>query len=260
VSCARRFRSLIGLSLLLIAVGAANGFAAGTVSSTDLAITVTGSPTTQVFVPGSPFKDITWTMVVTNNGQLDDTNVTVSDPLPQGNTFVDSTTTQGTCTGGVSLDCSLGTLLAGDSVTVALVTTPTITGIQTNTPVVSGDLPETDPANNTATASVLVVACHGCFGPPSCVALLVKPKELTAGRLNTLHIRVRVNGKAARGVRVRIKGPGIRVLTHPSGRQGNITRTIKPTKAGIVVFRPVASRACKVVRSGVVGANIPVTG
>src|SRR5262245_47912589 len=95
---ARRSRSLIELTLLLIAVAAtvsavrpASGFAAATVASTDLQITITGSPATQDVAWDSPFKDVTWTMVVTNNGPLADTDVTVDDPMPVGAMYVRST-------------------------------------------------------------------------------------------------------------------------------------------------------------------------
>ena len=58
----------------------------------DLAITKSGSPATQDLGAGN----ITWTMVVTNNGPSTDTGVKISDPMPAGNTYVSSTTTQGT--------------------------------------------------------------------------------------------------------------------------------------------------------------------
>jgi uncharacterized repeat protein (TIGR01451 family) len=123
-------------------------------ATTDLQITKSGSPATQAV--GPPYLNITWTMVVTNNGPNADTNVQVHDPMPAGNTYVSSTTTKGSCTGGAVLICTLGTMQAGDQVTITLVTTPTITGLQTNTAVVTGDLPETSTANNTASASVMV--------------------------------------------------------------------------------------------------------
>src|SRR5439155_3361382 len=98
--------------------------------------------------------------VVTNNGSDADTNVMVGDPMPTGNIYVSSTTTRGTCTGGVMLSCSLGTLQVGDSVTIILVTKPTITGQQLNTATVVGQLQETTLLNNVASASVLVVGTH----------------------------------------------------------------------------------------------------
>jgi hypothetical protein len=63
------------------------------------------------------------------------------------------------------------------------------------------------------------------------------------------------------GVRVRIKGPGIMVTTKASNSKGSITKTIKPRKAGAVVFRPIASKSCATPRIGVTGVfTPPVTG
>ena len=209
---------------------------------TDLQITKTGSPAQQT-VTAHPYGNITWTIVVTNNGPLPDTNVTVGDPMPAGNTYVSSATTKGTCTGGVILSCNLGTLQVGDSVTIIVVTTPTVTGPQVNTAIVVGDMPETTLANNVASASVLVV---GVFPPPTCIALVVRAKQLHVGRLTKLHIKVTHNHKVVKGVRVRITGPGISVTTRPSNAKGMITKLIKPRKAGIVTFRPIAILACSV--------------
>jgi uncharacterized repeat protein (TIGR01451 family) len=225
---------------------------------TDLQITKTGSPAQQT-VTDHPYGNITWTMVVTNNGPLADTNVTVGDPMPAGNVYVSSTTTKGTCTGGVMLSCSLGTLQSGDSVTIILITTPTVTGEQTNTATVVGDLQETTYTNNVATASVLVV---GVTKPPSyCTALLVTPKQLYAGRATKMHITVINNHKLVRGVKVRITGPGVRVTTVASNANGKIVRQIKPKRAGIVTFRPIATKSCRTPLVGVTGVfTPPVTG
>ena len=74
----------------------------------DLSVTKSGSPATQDLGAGN----ITWTMVVTNNGPDADTNVVVSDPMPAGNTFVSATTTKGSCTGGPVLNCTIGPMAA----------------------------------------------------------------------------------------------------------------------------------------------------
>ena len=57
----------------------------------DLAITKAGSPATQDLGQGN----ITWTIVVTNNGPNADTGVTIADPMPAGNTFVSCDHDQG---------------------------------------------------------------------------------------------------------------------------------------------------------------------
>ena len=49
-------------------------------------------------------------------------------------------------------------MAAGEQVTITLVTTPSTAGTQTNMVTVSGDRPETNTANNTATATVQITA------------------------------------------------------------------------------------------------------
>jgi uncharacterized repeat protein (TIGR01451 family) len=223
----------------------------------DLSITKSGSPGTQELNPGS---QITWTMVVTNNGPSADTGVTVSDPMPAGNTYVSSTTTQGTCTGGAILSCTIGNMAAGASVTITLITTPSAVGAQTNTVAVSGNRPETNTGNNQATATVQVI---GTPTPPKpCIAVTrVTPKQLFVGRKTKVTIHVTQGGKVVKGIHVRIKGPKINLRTKASNSKGIVKQTLKMKKAGVLVFTPIASKACNTKRVGVTNVfTPPVTG
>jgi hypothetical protein len=182
--------------------------------------------------------------------------------MPAGNTYVSSTTTQGTCTGGAILNCNIGTMLAGAQVTITLVTTPSSTGTQTNTSVVSGDRPETTLANNTATATVQITAP---FVPPPCVAVSrITPGQLIVGRKTTLTVFLKQGGKAAAGFRVRIKGAGINVVTKRSNAKGVVKRVVKMKKKGVLVFTPIGGQnggSCGGKRIGVRGVfTPPVTG
>jgi uncharacterized repeat protein (TIGR01451 family) len=220
----------------------------------DLAITKSGSPTTQELNQGN----ITWTMVVTNNGPDTDTNVKVSDPMPAGNTYVSSTTTQGSCTGGAFLNCDLGTMAAGAQVTITLVTTPSTTGTQTNTAVVMGDKPETNLANNTASATVVIT---GPLVNPCVQIKRITPGQLIVGRKTTVKIFLTRKGQSVKGVRVRIKGAGINVKTKGANSKGVISHTLKMKKKGILVFTPLTSPSCGAKRLGVRGVfTPPVTG
>jgi uncharacterized repeat protein (TIGR01451 family) len=225
----------------------------------DLTVTKSGSPASQELNPDGSSR-ITWTMVVTNNGPSAATGVVVSDPMPAGNTFVSATTTQGTCTGGAILNCTIGTMAAGASVTITLVTTPTAVGLQTNTVTVGGSRPETNTGNNSATATVEVV---GTPTPPvPCVAVSkVTPKQLFVGRKTTLTIHLTQGGKAVAGIHVRIKGAKINLRTKASNSRGVVKQTLKMKKAGILVFTPIASKACNTKRVGVTNVfTPPVTG
>jgi hypothetical protein len=179
--------------------------------------------------------------------------------MPGGNTFVSATTSQGSCTGGPILNCTIGTMAAGAQVTITLVTTPSAEGPQVNTVHVVGDRPETNLANNTATATVQIFK-----GPPPvfCVAVSrVNPKQLFVGRKTKLTIHVTQHGKAVKGVHVRIKGPKLDIRTKASNSKGVITRTIKLRKAGILIFSPIASKRCNTQRVGVTNVfTPPVTG
>ena len=96
---------------------------------------------------------------------------------------------------------------------------------------------------------------------PYCTAAIVRPKQLYAGRATKMHITVISNHKVVPGVRVQIKGPGISIITRKSNARGKITQTIKPKKAGIVYFKPIATVACKIPRVGITGVfTPPVTG
>jgi uncharacterized repeat protein (TIGR01451 family) len=223
----------------------------------DLAVTKAGAPASQQLGAGN----ITWTMIVTNNGPDTATGVTIADPMPAGNTFVSASTTQGSCTGGAVLHCSLGTIAAGGSVTITLVTTPTAAGTVTNTVTVAGNETETNHTNNTATASVEV----NQFTPPPpvyCVAVSrVTPNQLYVGRKTTLTIHVTQHGKAVKGIHVRITGPKINARTKASNRKGVIKQTLKMKRAGILVFAPIAGKACNTKRVGVTNVfTPPVTG
>jgi uncharacterized repeat protein (TIGR01451 family) len=222
----------------------------------DLAVTKVGKPN-----PVSVHNTITWTMVVTNNGPDTATGVKTADPLPMDNTFVSVATTKGTCTGGLVISCDLGTMAVGEQVTITLKTIPTVANENvTNTVTVVGNEPETNTANNTATATVHVI---GSTKPPKqyCTKVTVQPKQLYVGRKALLKIKLTQHGKPARGVKVRIIGPKIRILTKPSGRHGKIEHKITPKKAGIIIFKPTRTKSCKNPRVGITGVfTPPVTG
>jgi hypothetical protein len=179
--------------------------------------------------------------------------------MPTGNTYVSSTTTQGTCTGGAILNCSIGNMAAGASVTITLITTPTTAGTQTNTAAVSGDRPETNTANNQATATVEV----GPFTPVVfCVAVSkITPGQLFVGRKTTMTIHLTQHKKAVKGIHVRIKGPKLNIKTKASNSKGVVKQTVKMKKAGVLIFTPIASKACNTKRVGITNVfTPPVTG
>lgn len=86
-----------------------------------------------------------------NIGNTNDTNVTVTDLLPNGYQFISSTASTGTYS-STSGNWNIGNLLAGASATLTVTATINPTGNFVNTATISGTNLDTDPANNTAQA------------------------------------------------------------------------------------------------------------
>ena len=94
-----------------------------------------------------------------------------------------------------------------------------------------------------------------------CAVSRITPKQLFVGRKTLLTIHLTKNKKAAVGYKVRIKGPKLNVVTKRSNSKGVIKKTVKMTKAGILVFTPIASKRCNTKRIGITGVfTPPVTG
>ena len=120
---------------------------------TDLEIAKSGDPV--AVIAG---ETLTYTLVVTNNGPAQATNVLVVDALPDGVTFVSATASQGLCNAGVT--CDLTNLAVGATATVEVVVT--VDSDQTagllNVARVSAANPESDLSNNEATLNTPVSA------------------------------------------------------------------------------------------------------
>jgi uncharacterized repeat protein (TIGR01451 family) len=111
----------------------------------DLAVTKEGPE------PRTPTgRTMNYTINVTNNGPGTATGVVLSDTLPGSVIFVSASATQGTCSGTATVTCLLGTINAGNTVTVTIQVKPTQAGVITNT--ATAVLHEVDgtTANNTA--------------------------------------------------------------------------------------------------------------
>jgi uncharacterized repeat protein (TIGR01451 family) len=120
----------------------------------DLAVTKTDSPD-----PVTVGATLTYTIVVTNNGPQEATNVFLSDRLPSHSDFVSATATGARCEGrGNNVSCNLGNLAKAATATVTIVVRPTRAGTLENS--ASVDSPETDPVplNDSATVTTQVLA------------------------------------------------------------------------------------------------------
>jgi uncharacterized repeat protein (TIGR01451 family) len=230
--------------------------------------TVTITPLIDLFVTKTDLPDpvqlhgqLTYSIVVGNNGPDAATQVTLADPLPAGTSFVSVATTQGSCTGGALISCNLGTIAKGQTVTITLVVTANQSGLLTNTVTVVGKEPESNTANNQATATTRVPA--PVVRRPAqavCDRFTATPKSLTVGRRSTIVVRVTAGGKPAKGRKVVVKGAGINKSARTNGK-GVARIVVKPRKAGIVTITVPQKITCGTRRIGVVGAfQPPVTG
>ncbi|MFN3334030.1 MAG: DUF11 domain-containing protein, partial [Caldilinea sp.] len=84
----------------------------------DVEITKTSTPAAV-----NPGDSVTYTLIVTNNGGADASNVVVSDALPAGLTDVTVTFSQGSCT--LDIICALGSLAVGASAIITVEATVT---------------------------------------------------------------------------------------------------------------------------------------
>jgi uncharacterized repeat protein (TIGR01451 family) len=114
-------------------------------ASPDVAVSMTDSP--DPVVSGG---NVTYTITVTNNGPGDAANVTLTDTLPAGMTFV--SVLPAACTGGQTVNCSFGTMAAATNVVVTLVATAGAPGSYSNTATVNTTSLDGNPANNTASS------------------------------------------------------------------------------------------------------------
>jgi uncharacterized repeat protein (TIGR01451 family) len=132
--------------------------------STDLSLEKTVSPS---FVTEG--HNVTYTLSATNGGKDPDANVVASDPLPAGESFVSG---DPGCTEAANVvTCEYGTLGAGETASksfVVAVANGAPSSIA-NTATVTGERPDSNPANNSAKATLTVN--HN----PICTALTAGP-------------------------------------------------------------------------------------
>ncbi len=141
-------------------------------------------------------QQLTYTIVVTNNGTATATGVEVVDALPSGTSFVSATASNGgVCNGGVS--CELGTLAVNEVVTITVVVNVSATAAGTtltNTALVSGDQIDPVTTNNSATVPTAVNASADLS-----VTKTVSPNPAVPGQSVTYQIVVSNAGPSGGG-------------------------------------------------------------
>ena len=120
----------------------------------DLSITKTVTPANPTVGTA-----VTYTMTVINAGPSSASDVSLSDPLPEGLTYVSSSSSRGTVSFAAgTVSANIGTLVKGASATVTVRALTTRAGRSTNTAFVKASEAETTLENNRASAVLEVVA------------------------------------------------------------------------------------------------------
>jgi uncharacterized repeat protein (TIGR01451 family) len=119
----------------------------------DLSVVKSDSPD-----PASRGAQLTYSIVVTNNGSGSAAGVQLTDTLPANVPFVSATSTAGSCgQTGSTVACDLGDLSNGNGVTVTIIVTPKRVGTIINTVQVNSASPDPNSVNNTDTEQTTVI-------------------------------------------------------------------------------------------------------
>jgi aldose sugar dehydrogenase len=114
-------------------------------TSANLSITKTASPN-----PAIVGASLTYRIIIANSGPSPATNVTMTDPLPSGATFVSAIPTQGSCSGSNTVSCNFGSVPNDGSATATVTIVPLATGSLSNTATVTATETDPDPSNNSS--------------------------------------------------------------------------------------------------------------
>lgn len=152
---------------------------AGAGPSADLALTKSAAPGRL-----RRGRRTTFTLTVTNHGPSAATGVVLTDRLPRGLKWVSTSASQGHCSRGGHVRCSLGTLDSGHHATVTVVVIGERTGRIRNTGHIAATVTDPNPRNNTASATVIVTT------PPCVQNLVFTTHWMASARVTTVKVYV----------------------------------------------------------------------
>jgi uncharacterized protein (TIGR03437 family) len=130
--------------------GFSDAFVAKLTLAPELSLSMTASPNPVVLG-----NNLTYTLTVTNSGEVKATGVTLTHTAPAGAQPVSATTSQGMCGNPVNgvISCNLGELAAGASANLTIIVKPPATRTITASATVNGQEPEANRANNNASVT-----------------------------------------------------------------------------------------------------------
>ena len=140
--------------------------------------------------------NISYNITVTNSGPSNAASVSLTDTLPAGTSFVSVTQNTGptfACSGGATVTCTNASLALGSSATFTIVAAinATFSGVLSNTANVSSSTSDSNPANNSSTAttnvtlptvdlSITKVAAPGPYGTSQPLTYTITVNNLSA--------------------------------------------------------------------------------
>jgi uncharacterized repeat protein (TIGR01451 family) len=161
----------------------------GSATSANIVVTKTAAPN-----PVQVGNNITYSIVVHNNGPAAATSVTLTDTIPTHTTFVSlaQTGTTWVCPAPVTaVSCTIASLPSGATTTFTLVVTVTGGTVITNTASTSTSTPDPNPSSNSSTVNVTVAAV-GQYDLS--VTSSASPNPVTAGNNITFLLNFANNG------------------------------------------------------------------
>jgi uncharacterized repeat protein (TIGR01451 family) len=198
-------------------------------TSADLSITNTASPN-----PAVVGSNVTYRIIVTNNGPAPATGVTMIDDLPAFITFVSASTTQGSCFGNGTTTCNLGTLANGASATIN-VTGIVLVGLQmTNIAKVTANEADPDTSNNSATATTLVesplnpILTDQNLSVKTIISGLDQPTSMAFIGANDFLVLEKATGKVQHVVNGRLVTPAIDLAVNNASERGLLGIALHP--------------------------------
>ncbi len=207
----------------------------------DLSASEAGSPMT---IPAGG--DIAYILSAASAGPNRATNVTLSDVLPSGVTFVSANPTQGTATfANGTVTANFGTLDNGQSAGLVLVVRPSQVQPITNTVTVRADQADPNPANDTATVTTTTLP-----PPPADLSVLVTaaPPAIALGQTLTYSIAVTNDGPSpASGVVVTNVLPAGSSVISSQSTQGSLSTANGTITASLGLLAPGASALITIV-------------
>ncbi len=206
----------------------------------DLALTLTASPQ-PVAVGGQ----IQYTIVVTNNGPSNATNVVATNTLPAGVSFIGATSSAGSVgQSGSTVTATLGALASGATATITITVVAPTAGTLTDTASVTRT--EDDPALANNTASVVSTVVQGV---DLVVTTAVSPAVTSVGTAATITFTVTNASTTNTANAVSLLAPlgPTATVVSSSASQGSTTTTGGMLSAAIGTLAPGASATVNVV-------------